>query len=262
MPIADIHTEARSLVDATTASYIDSLLLIRTNMNVRKVSDAILACDGKFQWDDANNTDYPNGVAIIQNLVSGQQAYPVDTSLVKFAGAAIKNQSGIWRKLLPFDPETDLTNSSTPLTFIPLTNFGPTMDRAEFLKTPGAPQFVDVTGSSAVLYPAPDNGISVTLLNGLKIYGQRLGQPFTSAEVATGTKQPGFAAQFHHIIAYLDALPYAQAYKPERVATLQAEILRIMGDPDRGVTGALTRFYTKRNKDDRPVMRGKKIRFI
>lgn len=262
MNIANIQTECRALVDADATSYPATLMLIRNNTAMEKVVDVILRADGRWQFDDANNSDYPNGVAVLSNLVSAQQAYAIDTSLIKVTGVSIKNQSGLWRKLLPFDADSDLNNSSTPLTFVPLVNFGPTMDRAEFLKTPGAPQFYDVTGSSVVLYPAPDNGISVTLTSGLKIYGQRTAQLFTSAEVTTGTKVPGFASQFHHIIAYLSALPYAMAYKPERVAMIQAEITRVMGDPDRGITGALARFYSKRDKDERPIMTPKKIRYI
>ncbi len=262
MNIANIQTETRALVDADTVSYPAALMLIRNNTAMEKVADIILGADGRWQWDDTNNADYPDGVAILSNLVSAQKSYAIDTSLIKVRGVSILNQSGLWRKLLPFDADTDLNNSSTPLSFIPLVNFGPTMDRAEFLKTPSAPQFYDVEGNYTRLYPPPDNGISVTLTNGLKIYGQRTAQLFTSAEVTTGTKVPGFASQFHHIIAYLSALPYAQSYKKDRVPMIQQEIIKVMGDPDRGVTGALARFYGKRDKDFRPVMTTRKIKYI
>lgn len=259
MNISDIQTEARALVDATSTSYADALLLIRVNTAMQKVADVILGADGRWDWDDSNNTDFPEGTT---TLVSAQADYGIDVSYLKILGVSIKNQSGIWRKLLPFDAAQDLTNSTTPLTFLPLTNFGPTMDRAEFLKTPGAPQFYDVHGNSIILYPAPDNGISVTLTAGLKIYAQRTAQLFTSAEVSTGTKVPGFAALYHHIVAYIAALPYALSYKPERVPMIQAEILRVMGDPDKGITGALARFYSKRDKDERTIMTPRKIRYI
>ncbi len=246
MNIADINTETRALVDASTTSYADPLLLIRTNTAILKVSDVILDADGRFDWDDSNNTDFPEGTA---NLVSGQKDYSIDTSYIEIVGASVLGSSGVWRKLLPFDPD-DLASV-----------YGPLMDRAQFLSSSGNPLYYDLHGNSIILYPAPDNGVSVTLAGGLKVYAKRTAQLFTSAEVSAGTKVPGFASQFHHIISYLAAEPYAQAYKPERVAFIQEEILRVMGDPDKGITGALARFYSKRNKDERQILSMKGIVF-
>ena len=121
------------------------------------------------------------------------------------------------------------------------------MDRAEFYKTAGRPYFYDVEGNYLYLYPAPDNGVSVTLAGGLKVYAQRQAQLFTAAEVTTGTKVPGFATPFHSLLAYKSALPYAMAYKPARVQFLMAEIKRKETE--------MEEFYSRRDKDERHVMK-------
>lgn len=254
MNISDIQTETRDLVDADTTSYPAPIMLIRNNTAMEEIDNLILTADGHWKFDDANNSDYPDGVALLITLVSAQKSYLMDVSIIKVLGAAVQLNTGIWRKLLAFDAETDLGSTSTPLSFVPLVAFGPTFDRAEFLKTPGLPQYYDLNGQYMRLYPAPDNGISVTLVNGLKIYAQRTAQLFTTADVTTGTKVPGFNSQFHSLVSYKSALPYAQKYKAGRVPFLMQEIAR--------KEAALVAFYSKRDKDYRPIMAGRKIRYL
>ena len=66
MNIADIQTETRALVDADTTSYPAPLLLIRNNTAYEEIIGDILEADGRWQWDDTNRTDAPQGTA---NLV-------------------------------------------------------------------------------------------------------------------------------------------------------------------------------------------------
>ena len=249
--ISDIQTEARALVDADTTSYPAALMLIRNNTAMEEIAGLILGADGRWDWDDTNNTTFPEGTT---TLVSAQQDYALDTTYLKLIGVSIKDNAGIWHKLQPFDP-ADLGGASTASAITgPLFGYGPQFDRAEFFKTPGRPVLYDLHANSIVLYPAPDNGISVTLSAGLKVYAQRTAQLFTSAEVTTGTKVPGFASPWHSLVAYMSALPYAMAYKPERVQFIMAEIMRKKKE--------LVAFYSKRDKDERSVMTMKKIRYI
>jgi hypothetical protein len=227
--IADIQTEARALVDADTTSYPAALMLIRNNTAMEEIASLILGADGRWQWDDKNNTDFPEGTT---TLVSGQADYTLDTTYIKIDGVSVKDVAGRWYRLLPFDPE-DLKAT-----------YGPFLDRAQFLNTSGRPLFYDIQGNSIILYPAPDAGVTVTLASGLKVFAQRTAQLFTSAEVITGTKAPGFASPFHSLISYMSALPYAMAYKPQRVQFLMAEIARKKAE--------LVRFYGHRDKDERP----------
>ena len=115
------------------------------------------------------------------------------------------------------------------------------------------PIYYDKQGSSILLYPAPDNGASVTLAAGLKVYFQRTASIFTSAEVTTGTKVPGFASPYHMILAYMAALPYAISYKKDRVPVILNEIRRLEED--------LTDHYSRREKDRRKVITTRGISF-
>lgn len=238
MNITDIQIEARALVDADTTSYAAPLMLVRNNTAIEEIWALALTADGRWQLDDRNNVDYPDGVAIISTLVNGTKSYAVDISLIKVEGVSVLGANNIWRKLIPFDPD-DLVN--------------PLFDRTQFMNVSGMPYYYDLHGSYISLYPAPDNGVSVTLTNGLKIYGQRTAQLFTAAEVTTGTKVPGFPSPFHSLIAYMSALPYAMAYKPARVQFLMSEIARKKAE--------LVAFFSKRNKDERHILTAKPIVF-
>lgn len=238
MNIANIQIETRALVDADTTSYPAPLILIRNNTAIEEIWVTALTADGRWQLDDANNVDYPDGVAIVSTLVNGTKSYAVDTSLIKVEGISALGANNVWRKLIPFDPD-DLVN--------------PLFDRTQFMNVSGMPYYYDLHGQYASLYPAPDNGISVTLTNGLKIYGQRTAQLFTAADVTTGTKVPGFPSPFHSLIAYMSALPYAQAYKPARVPFLVSEIARKKAE--------LVAFFSKRDKDERHILTAKPIVF-
>ena len=107
--------------------------------------------------------------------------------------------------------------------------------------TAGMPVEYDKVGESIFLYPAPATG-SVTLAAGLKIHYQRTASIFTSAEVTTGTKTPGFASPWHMILAYSAAIPFCMTYKKDRVALYQNKVMQMENE--------LMAFYSDRNKDE------------
>lgn len=250
MTIGDIVNSIYFKTGTNSSTYAAADMLIAINNAYERIGSLILQADGRWQWDDTNNTDFP--IATI-DMVSGQQDYSMTASHLKVIGAAVKSNTGIWRRLLPFDAD-DLAASSTPTSFVPLVNFGPTMDRAEFLKTPGAPQFYDVLGVSTFLYPPPDNGISVTLTAGLKLYFQRGPALFTSAEVATGTKQPGFNSLYHDLVPLWVAYNYAL---DNEISTANGYFSSIQAKEKQLVLD-----YSKRDKDERTIMTTKKIKYI
>lgn len=222
MTISDIQTEARALVDADSTSYTDALLLIRENNAYEEIVSKILSYDGKWQFDDSNYTDFPVGTT---TLVNSQSDYPFDSTVLEVERVEVLDEQGIWQELRPID-ESEIEGAIS-----------------EFEKTDGLPIYYDKKGSSVILYPAPDNGVSVTLASGLKVYYKRTASIFTSAEVSTGTKTPGFASPFHVLIAYKAALPYAQSYKKDRVPMLINEINRLEKD--------METFYSRREQDRR-----------
>lgn len=255
MKYSDIAKLFYEATGTNATSMAAATLNVYTQPAEDRVVSLILQADGRWQWDDTNNTDFP--VATF-TLVSGQPDYAFATNYIKLLGVSVKNKAGLWNKLLPFDPD-DL-NSSANNSFVPLQNYGPNMDRAEFLKTAGLPQYYDVLGQSAVLYPAPDNGVSVTLAAGGKFYFQRTGKHFdwtlSTFDDSTGSTAsvPGFNSLYHSLIPLWAAYNYNLLNNPSLCTNIMNEILRLEMQ--------LKLDYSKRFKDERNIMTPKKINFI
>ena len=220
-----IFAESRLLVDADSVSYANADLLRRLNTAYEEVVALILGVDGLWQFDDTNYTDFPIGTT---TLVNSQQDYTFAATHLEIEGVSVLDKDGIWKKLRPID---DKQLSVDPI---------------EFQKTDGLPTYYDKQGRSILLYPAPDNGVSVTLASGLKVFFKRTADLFTQTQVDAASKEPGFASPFHVILAYKAALPYAQSYKKDRVPMIINEINRL----EKGIT----KHYGRREQDRRKIM--------
>ena len=222
--ISDIQQKARNLVDADSTSLTNANLLIEINQAYEEVVSLILNCDGLWTFDDLNYTDFPIGRT---TLVNGQQDYTFDSSHLEIEGVSVLNSSGDFIKLTPIDKS----------------QMG--VDPTEFMPDSGMPVHYDKEGRSILLYPAPSSS-QTTLANGLKVFFKRTADLFTSAQVTTGTKQPGFASPFHMILAYKAVVTYAMTYKKDRVAMIQ---LRIKEMED-----GIKKHYGRREQDRRKIL--------
>lgn len=230
MTIADLNQEVRDLCDADTTSYTAATLLRRVNNALETLVGKIINADGTWQYDDSNYTDLPIGVG---SLVSGQSSYSFSSEYLDILEVMILTTNGMYERITPFDPsEMDMswdewTNSSTGT--IPS----------------GFPKYYDKVGDSIRLDKSP-TATYATLTNGLKVRFKRTADLFTSAQVTTGTKVPGIASPYHQLIAYMAAIPYCMSYKKDRVALYEKKVDEMIKD--------MIDFYTRREKDKRPVM--------
>lgn len=231
MTVADIVLEARSLVDADSTSYTDATLLRRLNHAYEDTVAKIIVADGVWQFDDSNYADFPIATT---NLVAGQKDYKFDTTHLEIERVEVLDNQGNYHLIYPID-RSQINVAIT-----------------EYAKTDGLPSEYDKDGSSIVLYPGP-GAAYVTLSAGLKVYFKRTAAIFTSGEVSTGTKSPGFASPFHMLLAYKAALPYAISYKQDRVKVLELKIQQMERD--------LIAFYGMREQDRRKQITMKPIRF-
>ena len=221
--ITDINLETRDLCDASAVSYPDATLLRRHNEAYERVVGWILEIDGTWQWDDTNYSDLPIGT---QTLVEGQNSYSFNDKFLEMEEITIKNEAGIESIIKPVD-QMDLVGN------IPLN---------ERFKDNGVPICYDkVSDDTIKLYPAPDDGSSVTLVNGLKIRFRRTADIFTSAEVTTGTKVPGFISSAHLILSYMAAIPYCMKYKKDRVGLYEERVRQYKAE--------IINSYSKREQD-------------
>lgn len=229
MTISDINTEIRLLCDATSTSLTDATLLRRVNTAYEYVVGKLINADGTWQFHDTNYTTTPIGTG---TLVEGQSQYTFSDQFLDIEIIKVKDVNGNWVIIEPIDQsQTD----------IPLESY---------LTTNGMPKYYDKNGSTIRLYPAP-TATAVTLNNGLKVMFKRTASIFTSAEVTTGTKEPGFASPYHIILCYKAAIPYCMSYKPERVQAYQNEVTRLEEE--------LINHYSQREKDRRKVRTSKQI---
>ncbi len=237
MTISDINQEARDLVDADTTSYTAATLLRRINTAYETVVGWIINADGTFQFDDSNYTDAPRGTG---TLVEGQEFYSFTAAYLDVEAIDILDTDNVYRRIKNIDLN-DLGGIS-PAEYFGVDSSGN--------PTKGFPEYYDIQGNFIRLYPAPTS-TQVTLTNGLRVWFKRTASLYTSAEVTTGTKVPGFASPFHVILAYMAAIPYAMSYKPNRVPLFEKRVDEMKKE--------IIKHYGHRELDRRKVIKPARI---
>lgn len=244
LTIADINTEIRAICDADSTSLTNATLLYRVNNAYEEIVGKIIAESAGSDWKfgDANYSAFPSYTL---NLVAGTAAYQIDALAsgtypdsyepLIIIGVEILNDEGNYYPIKPISlkeiHETGIAQS-------------------EFLETNGAPLYFEKREHMVVLYPAPA-AADVTTTNGLKIFYLRTADRFTSSEVTTGTKEPGFASPYHILIVYKAAIPYCLSYKKDRVPFLMSEIARLEKD--------MLAFYARRDQTVTPKLTMKRV---
>ena len=195
---------------------------------------------GQMKFGDFNYTAFPSFTITMTN---SEPAYDLtdwgttdEEAILTILGVEVLDDDGNWHLLKP------ITLDEIHAKGIAL---------SEYQSTDGLPLEYEKRDNLIVLYPAPDNGVSVTLASGLRVYSLRTADRFTSAEVTTGTKEPGFPSPWHDIIAYEAAYLYAIVNAPSKAPAIFREMQRKEKE--------LMSFIARRNQDDRPIMTMKPI---
>lgn len=192
------------------------------NEALNRVVNLILTADGRWQFDDTNNTDFPIATTnLVTTLGSEQQDYSFDITMLRILRIEVMDNTGAWNKLSPID-EADLYDQSV----------------SDFLKTPGMPVYYDKQGVSIFLYPKP-LATAVTSTAGLKIWFQRPPSYFLTSDT---TKVPGFNSMYHRLVALIASRDYAM-FKSLSITKVLAD--KVQQDED-----SLVENYALRNKDE------------
>jgi hypothetical protein len=220
MTISDINTYVSFRADTNTTDYSAANRLISTNRWYHKIVTMILSSQDEWEFDDLNKTDFPIATA---NLVSGQQDYALPTGILKVKRVEAKLDGGTWTLLSPIDlgQITDATDTTSIAN-----NF-----------TTSAPYY-DVEHNSILLYPIPASNVT----NGLKVWFQREPSAFTSGEVATGTKEPGFDEAFHIMLGLGMVYDWASA---KRLDPLKRDVQEELAEYEQ----RLKDYYGSKQKD-------------
>lgn len=160
-------------VDATqwpTAKIVNSV-----NNYLDTVAGYAIGADRRFQWDDTNHTELPEGTT---NLVANQSDYSFLTdeqgnTILNLTRIDIKDSSGHYRQLLSID-ETQIPGATE-----------------EWQTTAGLPICYDKIADNIIrLYPKPLTSVT----NGLIFHFQRTPSYFTASDT---TKAPGVPPVLH-----------------------------------------------------------------
>lgn len=220
MTITNLIDKVYLYTKTNSSSLPTASMLLYLNNAYERVTSLVMKNDGVWQWDDNNQTDLPIATT---GLVANQQDYTLTTDHLAITRVEIKDETANWRELRPIDYAVVDGVAMT-----------------EFYETAGDPIYYDKIGASIFLYPKPD----YTQAASLKLYFQRGPVLFTSADVSTGTKVPGFNSLYHNLIALWASYDYAITNGLQSAAGFLQEIIR--------QESALEEDYAKRNKDEKP----------
>ena len=242
MTISDINTLTRFLTKTNTTNFTAAQLLIFVNNSYERIVGKLVAqtSGGQMKFGDFNFSASPSFPVTMSTGVSTYDLTDwetnVEEAILTISGAEVQDNDGNWHTLKPITLD-EIHDKGIAL--------------SEYKKTNGLPLEYEKRDNLIVLYPAPDNGVSVTLSGGLRIYHLRTADKFTSAEVTTGTKEPGFPSPWHDIISYESSYQYAMANGMPNAGFYKSEMDRKERE--------LMSFIFKRNQDDRPIMTNKPI---
>jgi len=216
MSFTNILTDARRLTKSDSTSFPTSEVVDSSNRAMDRITSLIRDAEGRWQWDDSNNTDLPIATT---GLVTNQQDYSLDGLHYRISRAEVQDSAGNWTRLKSMDAVDVYDQALT-----------------SFLNTAGTPQYYDKVGNSLFLYPKPN----FTQTASLKLYFERGPSYFTTSE---DTKTPGFNPIFHRLVALWCAYDYALINILPVAKTLREEI-QVMEDQ-------LEDYYALRDPDDR-----------
>lgn len=198
---------------------------------------------GKWQFDDSNHTDYP---IITTNLVDGQRDYHFTTDesnnliLDIYKVAVLTSATAtLYQEISPIDAQSE----SAGLEIVA----GSTAE--------GVPYQYDKTANGLFLDPIP----SYNATNGLKVYINREASYFTSSDT---TKKPGCPGIHHRYFALKPALDYARRNSLANYARIREEVVSFEGDEEKRVQGSIERYFSRRSRDERNIIKPKITNFI
>lgn len=225
------------LIDANCGTNLVSYPKAKKVVDVNLAIDAAVAIaiqeSGKAQFDDTNHTDYP---IITLDLVGGRRDYSFTTDengnlILDYYKVVVKSSStGEYYEVGPVDVQSDPNMNS----------FFNGND------IQGAPSRYDKTGNGLFLDPIPENDVP----DGLKIYINREGSHFTSADT---TKMPGFPGVLHEYFAIRPSYFYALRKGLKNKNDLFDEMIRW--------ENKIRAHFGSREKDTRSVLKGKEVGF-
>lgn len=231
----DLYSEARDWCNIPTSdtTTLPLAVFVRSaNFGLDRVISLILRSDGKWQFDDNNNSD--ELLDVTESLVANTQKYSIALTWLKIKKVRIKDRNGKWVTLTPVD-RRQLTD-------------------AQLTEDAGDPKRYDKLGKYLYLHTTPDYASA----NGLEVQYQRGASYFTYNATAT---IPGFDSDFHILIALYGARDYCEKNGlDKRAAVIRAKIGSppVDGKAGFGLENELMERYSSRDTDQKVGLRSRR----
>lgn len=206
-----------------------------------------IQASGRHQFDDSGYTDYP---FIETDLVANQRDYTVLTDdnnalVLDIFKVMVKDSSGVYFEATPIDQQLR----------------GEGVSIWDGQDTTGTPQEYDKTGNGIIFDVLPDYSWRNDTEGeyGIKLFVNREANYFTFSDTTTKPGCPGI----HHDYFYLKpAMEYARSNGLANYNQLRDAVFEFEGDEERGIQGKIAKYFAKRSRDERSIMRPKKINYI
>ena len=196
MTILDLNSRITFLTGLGTSEYLPADRLISVNTNYDKLHSIILDSQDEWDFDDSNYADLPIATT---DLVASTGKYGLPATIYRMNKVEINYGAGMV-KANPLDLNETLLSDSELLERITVSN----------------PKY-RVFNGTIQMYPTPTADVT----GGLQLYFDREVNLFTSAEVTTGTKEPGLDRLWHDYIAIGASFDGAVKFTLNNTATLK-----------------------------------------
>lgn len=189
MTIGNISNTITFLTNADTSVFTNANRLLSINNHLNRIHTNILRSQDEWDYDDGGNSTLP---ILTADLVANQQYYTLPSGIIDIKRLEVSMDGSNYYKAMPIDINEiqKATNSSN------LSDF-----------SQNEPYYDLISSDTMALYPIPSSNVSA----GLKIWISREPVEFTSSELTTGTKEPGFDSLFHQLLAYGPAMDFCMA---------------------------------------------------
>lgn len=225
MTLDQIRTKVYLLTSTSgTDDFPDAMLVAEANNALERVASLIIQSDGRWQWDDYNNTTMPIATT---DLIADQQDYALEITHLEITRMEVLDTTNNWHKLIPID-QVDVYQTSL----------------TDYLKSSGLPVYYDKIGRVVSLYPKPNYDQEESL----KLWFQRPPSYFVTSDT---TKVPGFNSLYHDLIPLWIAYNFAIANGKSNAQALMSEI-QMRED-------SLREDYALRAKDDPIGLRARRF---
>ena len=227
MTIGEINTYVSFRGSTNTTDYSAANRLISTNRWYHKIQTMIFESMSGYQHDDLNLTSEP---VISKNLVANQGYVDIGVSdeILKIHRIEVSYDG---TNYYPADLMQPAESGASLASQTAINN--------AFQTT--RPQY-NWVGRKIYLYPVPTSSIS----GGLKLWVSREADEFTSGDVSTGTKEPGYDEPFHVMIALGMLYDWCSAKggKSQSLTSLKADVTNELAD----LEARLRRHYGSKNE--------------